>query len=68
MAESVRCYLKHMNDVLKSKEDKMTTTIQTHEHNAMKPQPKWQDGSILVLAGILAGSEIRRPGVCTASS
>ncbi len=26
---------------------------QTHEHNAMKPQPKWQDGSILVLAGFL---------------
>lgn len=27
--------------------------VQTHEHNAMKPQPKWQDGSILVLAGFL---------------
>ncbi len=35
----------------------MTTNIQihaqTHEHSGMKPQPKWQDGSILVLAGIL---------------
>lgn len=27
--------------------------VQTHEHNAMKPQPRWQDGTILVLAGIL---------------
>ena len=35
----------------------MTMAIQTHaqtyEHHAMKPQPKWQDGSILILAGIL---------------
>lgn len=29
------------------------THAQTHDHNAMKPQPKWQDGSILILAGIL---------------
>ena len=26
---------------------------QTHEGNVLKPQPKWQDGSILILAGIL---------------
>ena len=35
----------------------MTTNVQAHaqtrEHDAMKPQPKWQDGSILILAGIL---------------
>lgn len=29
------------------------THDQTHEYHAMKPQPKWQDGSILILAGIL---------------
>lgn len=35
----------------------MTTNIQTHaqthERNAMKAQPKWQDWSLLVVAGIL---------------
>ena len=31
----------------------MTTTIQTHDRSAMKPQPKWQDGSILILAAFL---------------
>ena len=31
----------------------MQTYVQSHEHNAMKPQPKWQDWSILVLSGIL---------------
>lgn len=29
------------------------THVQTHEGNPMKPQPTWQDGSILILAGIL---------------
>lgn len=29
------------------------THAQTHERNAMKSQPKWQDGSILILAVIL---------------
>lgn len=29
------------------------THAQSHERNAMKPQPKWQDWSLLVLAGIL---------------
>ncbi len=29
------------------------THAQTYEHNAMKPQPKWQDWGILVLGGIL---------------
>lgn len=37
------------------------THNQTHEYHAMKPQPKWQDGSILILAGILAGSENPSP-------
>ena len=35
----------------------MTTNIQAHaqahEHNATKPQPKWQDWSLVVVAGIL---------------
>lgn len=29
------------------------THAQTHEHDAMKPQPKWQDWSMLVVASLL---------------
>lgn len=29
------------------------THAQTHQYNAMKPQPKWQDWIILLVAGIL---------------
>ncbi len=29
------------------------TYAQTHDHHAMKPQPKWQDWSLVVVAGIL---------------